>query len=552
MKIKNYFLNLLVFCFLPIKAQPLNKKTIHFFSKDLIYQPLERDYLYIADAEISNLQYLEYLNWLLKNNQKEEYNKMLPDTQVWRTKLAFNEPYVDYYFRHPAYKDYPVVGVSYMQANAWCIWAANRIMEGEEFKKLNLEKIMLRLPTEKEWMKAARGTLPETAIWPWEGNTIRMENGKERDRGKIILNIKRGSIVFGGTDYPRNDAGYITTPTYSYWPNTIGLYNVCGNVAEWVQEHKAKGGSWNDLPYNARIDFNSPVLNDSFRSATIGFRPVLEIISYKKALQSQPLEVNAKMITKQLGYVKDSLFASFFETSNHLYNTFLAETKNTNYAININGWAEYTPYDYWQQYGWHPNYDNFPVVNISYESAVKFCEWLTEKYNHSADRKYKKVQFKLPTEREWELAARGGRISNPYPWGGSYYLNSKGCYLANFCPLEEANFSKLDVNSYIQNDTLHTNYYTTLQQYNYPNDDSTISRGADGAIYPCAIDCYFPNDYGLWNCAGNVSEMLITKGVCKGGSWTSSQQYIQIEAKENYIASNANLGFRYFMQVLEK
>ncbi len=204
-----------------------------------------------------------------------------------------------------------------------------------------------------------------------------------------------------------------------------------------------------------------------------------------------------------------------------------------------------------QQYGWHPHYDNFPVVNITYESAVKFCEWLTEKYNNSTDKKYKKVQFKLPTEKEWELAARGGRIGNTYPWGGPYFLNSKGCYLCNFSPLEEVYLNKLRFKKDTKFDSTYL-YLTVDDYYNYTDGDSTISRGVDGAIYPCAIDCYFPNDFGLWNCAGNVSEMIATKGICKGGSWTYSQQYIQIEAKENYTASNANLGFRFFMQVLEK
>ncbi len=549
--IKKYYLIWYIFCFTQINAQPLNHKTIRFFSKDLIYEPLERDYLFISNTEISNLQYMGYLDWLLKNNKKEEYLRMLPDTQVWRNNMVYNEPFVKYYLRHPAYLRYPVVGVSYQQAIAFCNWVADRLMETEEFKKLNLEKIILRLPTENEWKKAARGTLPETAIWPWEGNTIRMENCKKKDEGKYRLNVKKGKGDLGGIASQLNDAGFITIPTYSYWPNTIGLYNICGNVAEWVHEHKAKGGSWNDLPYNARIDFNSPILADTFRSATIGFRPVLEIISYKKTLQSQPLVVNAKTISKQLGLVKDSLFASFFETSNHLYNTFLAETKNTSFSINNIGWAAYTPYNYIQQYGWHPNYDNFPVVNITYESAVKFCEWLTQKYNHSTDKKFKKVVFKLPTEKEWELAARGGRIGIPYPWGGPYFLNSKGVYLCNFSPLEEVYMYKLKLKKNTKFDSLYL-YSTVDDYYNYTNGDSTISRAVDGAIYPCVVDCYFPNGYGLWNCAGNVAEMLAIKGESKGGSWTSTQQYIQIEAKEYYINSNANLGFRFFMEVIEK
>ena len=532
-----------------LNAQKLNTKAIHFFSKDLIYQPLKEDFLFISNAEISNQQYNEFLYWTLKNKGLQAYHLVLPDTNVWKNKLAFNEPYVDYYLRHPAFKDYPVVGVNYVKAEAWCNWAADRIMETEDFKKLNIEKIILRLPTQKEWQNAARGTLPDNAIWPWPGNTLRIENEKGNDEGKIRLNVKRKYTY--GFSSTVSDAGFITTPVYSYWPNTIGLYNICGNVAEWVQEKKAMGGSWNSLPYSARIDFQNSVLNDSFSSSTIGFRPVLEIISYKKNLQTPPLKVDAKTISKQLGLVKDSLFASFFETSNLLYNTFLSETKCGNCAINNKNWDEYTPYKFQEQYGWHPTYDNYPVVNINYESAVKFCEWLSQKYNTSKDKKFNKVMFKLPSKVEWELAASSHQKRIPYPWGGPYYRNSKGGYLANFWPLEDVylnNYnSKLDTlkgkNKYID---------FMSQEYEYPDNNLKISMGIDGFQMTSQIDNYYPNAFGLYCMAGNVAEMIAEEGVSKGGSFNSFYNFIQIQSQENYINPNANLGFRFFMQVLEK
>src|SRR5690606_26320466 len=86
---------------------------------------------YMDEAEISNLQYGEYVYWLQRVfvSYEEVYKKALPDTLVWRNRLAFNEPYVEYYFRHPAYKDYPVVGVNWLQATDFAAWRTDRVNE---------------------------------------------------------------------------------------------------------------------------------------------------------------------------------------------------------------------------------------------------------------------------------------------------------------------------------------------------------------------------------------------------------------------------------------
>lgn len=230
-------------------------------------------------------------------------------------------------------------------------------------------------------------------------------------------------------------------------------------------------------------------------------------------------------------------------------------------------------------YGWHEAYRSYPVVNVSYESALSYCQWLTDKYNHLEKRKYKKVQFKLPSKEEWENAAFGGKSGNLYPWGGPYTNNSKGCYLANFSPLE---MQYLD--SFVPVYYYDTAYKYKIEHgdttligrkksrtkleaskdrsfdsssfglvYTYPNDDKTISRGKDGSYYPARVDAYFPNDYGMYNMAGNVSEMLAEKGKAKGGSWISSQFQIQINAPTQvYYRANPTLGFRVFMEVLER
>ena len=127
-------------------------------------------------------------------------------------------------------------------------------------------------------------------------------------------------------------------------------------------------------------------------------------------------------------------------------------------------------------YFWHPKYDDYPVVGVNWHQANAFCAWRTQRktaYWEQNGNLPNTEEFRLPSEYEWEYASRGGRIGNKYPWGGPYARNSKGCMLANFKPLRG----------------------------NY---------GADGGVYPVRADSYFPNDFGLYNMSGNVSEWTST------------------------------------------
>lgn len=508
------------------------------FLKDQGFLPVTEDYLYCFETEISNRQYREFLDWTLKNKGKETYFRMYPDTTVWRDKLSYNEPFVLFYFQHPAYLDYPLVGISWEQARAYCLWKAERIMESKAFKNSPIEKIIVRLPSEQEWMKAARGTLPVDAVYPWPGDKIRWMDGNKKDQGKIRLNCKRATGDVGGYFDSPNASGLITTPVSSYWPNTTGLYNMSGNVAEWVEEkNKAKGGGWNSLPYNCRIDIAPESAEGKISISTIGFRPVLEIVSYKTDPKKAPYTLTPKTLEKRVKMINDTLGAAMYETSNQLYNLFLNETKNLTDSVQGYQWSEYSRYEYFAHYHQNPLFSEYPVVNISHESARHFCEWLTARYNQSGNRTYKQVVFRLPTNAEWELAAGSGTGNQSYPWAGPYFLNSKGCYMANFNPMEE---------EYLCRDSSGNTIY------NYPGDHSEISRGADGCVYTAPVNSYYPNKSGLFNCAGNVAEMISEKGISKGGSWNSPQPMICIGANETYSGPYAGLGFRFVMVVKEK
>lgn len=272
---------------------------------------------YMDETEVSNADWLEYLQWLNHTfpNDRELYYNALPDTLVWRSPLSYNEPYVDLYLRHPAYQDYPVVGVTWEQAQAYCVWRTDRVnehilrergalrdyrsmaeAEGRPSEPFNTDiylngqykgegidgermpqdnspgaaegarrpvrmedgvlKQAYRLPTEAEWEYAALGLVGNTEygniengkVYPWNGLGVRSPN--RRTQGLIMANFKlSGGDNMGVAGY-LNDGGDITAPVTAYLPNDYGLYNMAGNVNEWVND------VYRQLSYDDFDDFN--------------------------------------------------------------------------------------------------------------------------------------------------------------------------------------------------------------------------------------------------------------------------------------------------------
>ncbi|MDX1348983.1 MAG: SUMF1/EgtB/PvdO family nonheme iron enzyme [Putridiphycobacter sp.] len=175
----------------------------------------------------------------------------------------------------------------------------------------------------------------------------------------------------------------------------------------------------------------------------------------------------------------------------------------------------------------HPAYNNYPVVNVSKTNAEKYCNWLTniirQTYTASTFN-----DFRLPTEQEWTYAAKGGLQVSPYPWGGPYTRNSKGCYLANFNTVGEHNL------------TSDENGRPTLVS----KGEFKADKIADGAFATCITKSYPPNGFGLYDMAGNVAEMIKDDNAAMGGHWNSYGNDIQVTSKISFDKANPFVGFR--------
>jgi formylglycine-generating enzyme required for sulfatase activity len=192
-------------------------------------------------------------------------------------------------------------------------------------------------------------------------------------------------------------------------------------------------------------------------------------------------------------------------------------------------------------YFWHPAFDNYPVVGVSWKQATAFCIWRTQLLNNALHKSGESFvqDYRLPTESEWEYAARGGLALSMYPWGGLYTRNNKGCFLANFKPMRGR-------------------------------------YGDDGGMTCMKVASFEPNEFNLYDMAGNVAEWtanaydesayvythdlnpdykynarpddppVLKRKVVRGGSWKDIAYYMQTSARtyEYQDTSKSYIGFR--------
>lgn len=267
----------------------INPDEVVMISKDTAYLDDEGNIVRATiNRELSSL--FDFLNTYIVN--------VYPDTTCWVNDFqnAYNEPYMRLYFSHPSYNEYPVVGVSWEQANAFCAWRTDFLLSGIGAQARFTQRY--RLPTEAEWEFAARGK--EGNLYPWKADALKS------DKGCYYANYKTDK-----GDYTQ-DGNLITTKVGSYSPNSNGLYDMAGNVAEWtstaytaqgimgmsdinpefsynaaqedpyrMKRKVVRGGSWKDGARFIRSDMRGYEYQNEQRSF-IGFRCVRTQVGYSR------------------------------------------------------------------------------------------------------------------------------------------------------------------------------------------------------------------------------------------------------------------------------
>lgn len=295
---------------------------------------------YMDETEVTNAMYMEYLDWIKRvyppsdENFRAIYEGALPDTLVWRNRLGYNEVMTENYLRHPGYGEYPVVGVSWIQAVEFANWRSDRVNEynlekagylkrdakivdvnaestfntdtyinapsltyGGNEEVINPERgnkrfvrkdadgnetniyatretglitPKYRLPTETEWEYAALGLSEIRSYnlyrgrkkYPWDGQYTR--NGSRKYRGDQLANFKQGKGDYGGIAGWSDDGADITNKVKSYEPNDYGLYDMAGNVAEWVADvyRPIVDDEYNDFNYYRGNVYTKNAINE--------------------------------------------------------------------------------------------------------------------------------------------------------------------------------------------------------------------------------------------------------------------------------------------------
>lgn len=234
-------------------------------------KPVSVQAFYMMAHEVSNIQYKTFLYDLVLHERLREYEKAAIYDSGW---VSYGmENFVNYYFWHPAYNDYPVVNVSLEGAQMFCEWLTietNKVLAAKGNPLIN----DLRLPMTEEWIYAAKAD-HDSAVYAWKGIYLR------NARGLFQANFRNSKEP---QDYDGTD---ITAPVTEYLPNDWGLYNLCGNVGEMTLPEKngkvsIKGGSWSQPAEYMHLLHENRIPVNKLASPTVGFRPVYTFITEDK------------------------------------------------------------------------------------------------------------------------------------------------------------------------------------------------------------------------------------------------------------------------------
>ncbi len=284
------------------------------------------------------------------------------------------------------------------------------------------------------------------------------------------------------------------------------------------------------LNWDVELVWNTNEFPDQYYAEAMDsmYLPIDESLDVKRRIDTRKLKYTYLTFDRAGAAKKNGLTKDFLKKIEvQIYPDTAVWVKDFNYSYN-------DPMH--QDYFWHQAYNEYPVVGVSWNQAKAFCDFRTEKRNNYLAGKKKgsgkERRFRLPTEAEWEYAARGGLEYAKYPWGGPYTTTDRGCFLANFKP-ERGNYA------------------------------------ADGALYTLEAKSYNANDYGLYNMAGNVAEWTNTaynpssyylgstinpnvedsdnqRKVIRGGSWKDVAYFLEVGTRDYEYGDSARsyIGFR--------
>jgi formylglycine-generating enzyme required for sulfatase activity len=228
---------------------------------------------YIKKTEVTNEEYKVFLNDLKKQGKMDEYKIAYPDSTKWLNRNAYMQPYMEFYFSHPAYDNYPVVNISRQGAILYCKWLTEKF--NAKIKNKNKYFNDFRLPCAEEWMLAAKGGHND-AIYPWESKAT-----VDAD-GNYFCNFKYLESPDAKKTKTNLESGISPAIVSHFKPNDYGIYDMAGNVAEMVQVYGdstsvsigTKGGSFVDDESHIKIDGPDAYKGITDASPFIGFRPV--------------------------------------------------------------------------------------------------------------------------------------------------------------------------------------------------------------------------------------------------------------------------------------
>lgn len=257
--------------------------------------------------------------------------------------------------------------------------------------------------------------------------------------------------------------------------------------------------------------------------------------------------------------VNDTFHMGVTEVSNAQYGLFLEwlsasgqQDLRNNCQPDTAGWRMALPAAHYLENIYHRSayYEDFPVVNISQEGALAYCKWLTLSYDSLKRKPFKKVRFRLPSREEWKKAAARENTWSSYPWIGLYNRDARGNYLANFRVIPDYLFARSkDGGPFYSVDE------RMLPKPLHAQKELLVAHAFDSSWYTCHVKGFFPNDHGLYNTVGNVSEMLDKKGCTAGGNWYSTGYYITLDAEDEFdckATSSPYTGFRVLMEIIER